>query len=473
MSKYSRLTGGAAAAVAGLALLTGSASAQTFTTTTITNYATQAVTVAAGAITVPAETIAFLSPTTTATTTAGSFLITFTLPTGVTFSITPTVNVTGAACTPAASLVPSGGGNGSNNAVFTITNFATAAAGGTCTVTVNAFTLAGATQLQSKTTSASSSASGFAMTEQVSASTGQTPSFNQAVALPTGIASSTSALSLASSGVNAATINVLPPSNGQKISQPGLPTTNVAWVDLGALNTTLNVAQNATATGQYVFTGVSTTDVITGNFTGATSAYVAPIGTLSCATTFGGRPAGALVGTLSGNTFTFSGVAAGFNGFPGVAQVQEACVYYTGTTIIGPNPAASPFVTTAAVDTTTITMSSAAPLATETYNGVVQQIQYSGNFTTYPEYIRIVNNTAGPIQVFAVVQSDSGSTGTATVETALAANTNDLVPATTVLTNSGVTLNTSGRASMILLGPTGTVFSQLMQQPLGLIDNIQ
>ena len=115
------------------------------------------------------------------------------------------------------------------------------------------------------------------------------------------------------------------------------------------------------------------------------------------------------------------------------------------------------------IGTTTAT----AMLITEIYNGVVFQVVYTGNFTVYPCFVRVVNNTAGSIEVFAVVQGDSGSTGTATVETALPANNNDIVAATTILTNAGVTLPATGRASIILLAPNGTAFSQMMQQPGG------
>jgi len=269
-----------------------------------------------------------------------------------------------------------------------------------------------------------------------------------------------------------AIINVLPPSNGTKISQ-GAPitTTNVAYADLGAINTTLTVSQNATATGQFTFTGTTTTVVLTGNFTGATNAYIAPVGTLSCASSFAAKPSGSLVGTLSGNTITVSGAGAGFNAAAGVAQVQEVCVYYTGTTIVGANPLAAPIVTTASVDTTTVTMSSVAPLATETYNGVVTQIAYTGKFTSYPAFIRVVNNTAAAIQAFAVVQSDTGILGQGAVETALAANNNDLVSVSTILTTAGVT-PTNGRVSLILLGPTGVVFENLILSPNGTLVQI-
>jgi hypothetical protein len=477
MSKYSRLTGGAAA-VAGLALMTGSAFAQTFVTGTITTYATQAVTTASGAITVPVAGMVFTTPLTTAVSTAGSFLITFTLPTGATFSITPSVTINGPLCTAAPNTVvtPSGGGNGAANAVFTIPIIAAAAIGSSCTVGVNAYTLAGATQLQSKTTSTSAAAGGFAMTEQVSASTGTAPTFNQVTALSSGIASSASALTVTSANVIPATINVLSPSNGTKITQ-GAPisTTNVAFADLGSLQTTLAVAANATATGQFTFSGSAANVTITGNLTGANNAYIAPAGTVTCATTFAGKPGGSFTGTIAGNSITFTNAAGtGLNvaANAGILVSQEVCIYYTGTTIIGQNPAAAPFVTSETVDTTTVGLSAATPLATETYNGVVFAVAYTGNFTVYPTFVRVVNGTAASIQVFAVVQGDSGSLGTTTVETGLAANNNDIVPVTTILTNSGVTLPASGRASITLLAPTGTIFSHMMQQPGGLIDNI-
>lgn len=491
MHTIKRLTGGAVAA-AGLALMTGSAVAQTFTTTTVTTYATQAVVAAGGAITVPTAGITWTSPTLTAVSTAGSFLITFTLPTGVTFSINPTANITttSATCATAPNQLPSGGGNGANNAVFTVTVLAGGGAGtGNCSVSLNAFTVLGATQLQTATTSTSGLAGGFAMTEQVSGSTGTVPTFNQTASLPTGIASSVNALALTTAPGRRvpATINVLPPSNGTKITQ-GAPisTTNVAFADLGTLQTSLLVAQNATATGQFFFTGSTTTDVITGNWTGANNAYMAPVGTNVCATTFAGRPSGSITGSISGNTITFVGGAAGFNtgAQVGVVQAQEICVYYTGSTIIGQNPpagAAGGISLSATVDSTTSNLNTTTnPLNNMTYNGVVQNLAYTGCFNSgdcatagaYTAYIRTANYTSGSVQVFAVVQSETGSIGTATITSALGPNSNLLTPAATVVSNAGVTLDSTGRASLTLLAPFGVVFKQLLINPNGVITEL-
>jgi hypothetical protein len=104
-----------------------------------------------------------------------------------------------------------------------------------------------------------------------------------------------------------------------------------------------------------------------------------------------------------------------------------------------------------------------------TTNGGVPQALYTGNFATYPMFIRVVNTTASPVQVSALVQTDSGSTGTALVESALAAHSNDLIPAATILANAGVVLPASGRASLTFTAPTGVAFEQLLVNPNGTI----
>jgi hypothetical protein len=431
---------------------------------TPTTFATQAVLTANGAVTILGG-VEYLSNAYT-TVAADSALLTFTLPSGVLFATTPTATLGGTF----GSGTFSGGGAGANSVTYTITTpAATAVASNANTVTLNAFQITGASALQGKTI-----AGAFQVSAQMTGA--NTPGFSDAKADKTSLALSTSALVWNDTTFipAAATINVLPPSNGTKINQA---TNGQTFFDAGTLSAGLATAFNAAASAQFTFTGTTLAVTVSGNFSGANNAYIAPPFTTSCATSFAGQPTGSLPGTISGNTATFSGVATGFDAVGFVNQ--ELCIYYTGTTIIGQNPAAGNASATslngsmtavAAVDTTT---SPAIGMQTETYNGVVQQIQYSGNFQTYPEYIRIVNNNAAAIQVFAVVQSDSGSTGTATVETALAANSNDLVTASSILASSGVSLAPVGRASMILLGPFGSVFSQLMQQPQGLIVNIQ
>jgi len=425
---------------------------------TPTAYATQAVAAASGALTITGG-VALVSSVFTTGSVGGTATAIFTLPAGVTFSTAPTATVDGTAFT--AATLSGGGGTNSISISITLGSSLFLRQG---TLTLSSFQIAGATALATPT------ASGFVISEQITGSIGATPSLNQVQPVGADLATSASALSFSAVASPGVTIDVLSPGYGTRVSQPvPIGTTDAAWADLGTLYTGLVAGlENALATGQFTFTGDTLAVTLAGNFTGLIGAYVAPAGTTTCATTFAAQPSGAVDGSLLADTLTFSTVGAGLSSTAGGSLSQEVCVYFTGTTIIGQNP--SGLSATGSVDTTTQTT---APLAAETYNGNVQQIQYSGNFTVYPEYIRIVNNNAGPIQALALVQGDSGSTGQTTVETALAGNSNDVVPATTILTNAGVTLPSSGRGSIILLAPNGVVFSQLMQQPGGLVDNIQ
>jgi hypothetical protein len=490
MLAYKRLLGGAIAA-AGLALIGSGAQAALFNNTGVTVFATQAVASASppGTVTINGTfnlaTAATGASFCTAAGTPGSFILTLTLPAGTTFNVIPTLTSTNTlggsvAALPATGTTYTGTSiNGGNAAVYTIgvpggqgtvggTGLCTATADGT--LTFSGFQVAGATALSSTT-----GAGKFQISEQVSASTGVATAFTTTASSPAGLnqptptkvdlAQSANAFNFANVAAVPATINVLPPSNGTKITQGG--STNGVVFDGGNLQAGLNTGLNATATAQFQFSagaGATLNVTATGNFTGANNAYIAPPNTaasLSCASTFGGRPSGSLVGSISGNTITFSGVATGFDATPplAVATVQEICIYYTGTTIIGQNPGGNLITVNATVDTTT---SPSVTLSPEAYNGVVAFFTYTGSFTGgYTVFVRVTNGTAGPVQAFAVAQSDSGSTGQTQVESALAANSS----------NAGVSL-TNGRASIVLLGPNGIGFSQLLVSPNGTVNNL-
>ncbi len=88
------------------------------------------------------------------------------------------------------------------------------------------------------------------------------------------------------------------------------------------------------------------------------------------------------------------------------------------------------------------------------YNGEVQTILYGSNNTSYPSYFRFVNTGATPVPIYAFVQGDGGSTGTATVENPLGANQSDLVPASTLISSSGITTGPFGRFAVTFFAPT-------------------
>jgi hypothetical protein len=414
-------------------------------------YAIQAVTGAGGALTLSAN-INYLSLPPTST---GSFLITFALPTGVTFASTPSAAGDGAVC--ASSVPVSSGGNGSSSVTFTATVNAIT---GACRVTLSAFLVSGATALQQPTTLTANSlnSAGFNISEQVTGSNVGGVA-NEATATPIALAYSESELVFNSTNQTAApvAIDVSSPSLGTKFSNGG---TDQVLADIGALNYGTNGAFNATASGPYNFPGSTLSITLSGNFSGIGSAYLdTGNSTGSCApdaTTEAGRT-GVVAGTVAANSITFAGVNGGGVNNPflpannGTQVPQAVCLYATGTQLLGANP--NGFGATASISPTTAQADSVSPSALESirYNGVVQQLLYATDGPSYPGYVRIVNNSANTVPVFASVQTDSGSVGTATVESGLAGNHNDLVPVSTIAGNAGVT--PSSRMTLTLFAP--------------------
>ena len=415
-------------------------------------YATQAVTAASGAITLAANVSYAVTPPIG----AGNFLIAFTLPNGVSFASTPSAAGDGTNC--ATSVPLSSGGTGSS-----VTFQAQVIANGKCTVTLNSFLVTGATALQNKTTVGATSlnSAGFNISEQVSGASAGLVLLNEAKATPIALAQSGSELAfLSAAGTQdvGPVIDVSSPSLGTKFKVAGANTTRV---DIGALTYGTNGNLNATATGPYNFPGSSASITLTGNFTGIASAYLNPPGGVACAASASAEAAlsNVITGTISGSSVTFASVTGAPNPNPftsannNTTQTQEVCLYATGSNLIGSNPLG--FGTTATISPTSNQADSSTPPALDAYNynGVVQQFLYATAGTSYPGYLRIVNGSGNTIQVFASVQTDAGSLGSTTVESALAANNNDLVPVSTIASNAGVTLGAFARTTMTVFAP--------------------
>jgi hypothetical protein len=416
------------------------------------SYATQAVTAASGAITLAANVSYAVTPAAT-----GTFLITFTLPTGVTFASTPSAAGDGTNC---ASAVPvTSGGTGSS-----VTFQATVQKAGACTVTVNSFLVAGATALQSTTTvlGTNLNSAGFNISEQVSGASSGLVGLNEAKSTPIALAASGSELAFfsATSVTQDPTpvIDVSSPSLGTKFQVAAVDKT---WVDIGALTYGTNGNLNATATGPYNFPGSSASITLTGNFNGIGSAYLNPPGGVGCATSASTEAglSNVITGTITGSSVTFANVTGAPNNNPFTSgnnpsvQTQEVCLYATGSNLIGSNPLGFGAAGTISPTTNQADSLPKSALDSYNYNGVVQQFLYAVAGGSYPGYLRIVNGSGNTIQVFASVQADGGSLGTTTVETGLAANNNDLVPVSTIATNAGVTLGAHPRTTLTVFAP--------------------
>jgi hypothetical protein len=459
MFKLRRLGGvGVAAALAAGTLMSTTAMAATTFTNAAANYAIEAVSGASGAITI--ESNAKFAVTGVAAG-VGSFLLTITLPPSVQFNGTPTVTGDGTVCVGTAT-PPTLGGSGSNFAQFTI-GAPAANPGGTCTVTLNSFNVTGATALETPSTQATpptgTSSSGFNVTAQASGASGSLLAVSTTAIKVALAVSQDEILLLTASGAPGGVIDVNAPSLGTKfIDSLGV---DVSAFNPGLVGYGLTAALNATATGAFNLGSTSGTLVLGGNFGGITAAVLItpPPAPLCPAAPPSG--AGVFPATLTSSTATFSNVTGPFVP-PGPSLVAASVCLYGGTSVLSANPPntgapAVPFGLTATVGVGTVTANQtllpSTPLVGYQYNGVVQPLLYADNGSVYPSFVRIVNNSGATIPVFALVQGDGGSTGTATVESGLKAFNNDTVPVTTIVTAAGVTPGPFGRVSMTLFAP--------------------
>jgi hypothetical protein len=229
-------------------------------------------------------------------------------------------------------------------------------------------------------------------------------------------------------------------------------------------------------------TGTTATLTLTGNYSGITSIFFDPTGGGgACQTTAAKEAAvsGVNTGTISGSTATFSGII--FSATPGLV-----CEYAGGTSLIGVNPSGVSATVTVPASTgiaaTTVTFTT--PIGPSVYvPGTPYFVSYTGNFSSYPTFLRIVNNAAAPVMVYADVQGDLGVAGGAIVESGLPPFDNDLVSVATIISNAGLSLG-NNRASLIVFaspaaavanagaaafGPGSVVISHLMVNPDGTI----
>jgi hypothetical protein len=372
--------------------------------------------------------------------TSAAFSITFTLPTGVTFTNNP--SATGDGTVFASTLLQVSGGVGDNFITFTGTaNPEAALSFGT--VSLGAFNLAGATALASTNTTT------FVITASVSSTISALNDAGTKGQLATS-ESATQVTTTDSLGL-AQVIDVTSPSLGDQWKQYGADTLvaddgAVVIASFGGLAEASDAAEFIPASSGTVtltglsWGGVSTPFLLTGAFPqpGTTT-------TSGCPTT---PPSGAVTGTVSGVVITFANVT-----LPPVASFDffEVCLGVTGKALIAANLTTTAAMTSPA-GVTTFAGVPALPLNPYTYNGAVQQVLYSGTFPPYTAYERINNNTGTSADVITVVQPDSG-TAAGTTTTTVAANSNVLVAASTLISNSGVTLDSTGRASMLFLTP--------------------
>ena len=469
--------------IVGLAIAVGAliapvlASAGTMSSSPVP-YATEAVIASAGGgtLSVPATSSIQLQTgnTTTASGAGGSVVVVFTLPTGV--AATGTVFGTvgdggGGNCPGGARLTGSLGGTPSGNQIiFTLPTLANGAAQSNCTVTLNTFTITGATALQAVTPA------GFVVSGQVISQSNATIPVDTSPAT-TALASSVDGLTLTpfaapgfvDTGVNASLNGVRAPGkvfgtngNDSLVFAAGTLEVDAAGDDPGAVAAD-GVSPFTFGTGADAQTSATVT--LAGQLSGIGSIYFDPAGG-ACAPTAAAEAgsSGVKTATLSGSVATFTGVT--FSSTPGTV-----CEYANGTSLIGVNPSGMIVAGTVPATSTTAAanVTSPATLGITAYSdGSPRFVTYGGNISSYPTFTRIVNNSSLPLQVYAYVQTDSGSLGSAVVESGLAPFTNDLVPDSTILSNAGVSPSPTGRASFIFfMAPNNNAVENAGQTTFG------
>ena len=376
---------------------------------------------------------------------------TITLPSGFQFTSLPSVTGPGSTTFPFLS-----GGIGSNSVTFKVSTTSVPAGG---TVSIGSFSVSGATALEGQFGGNALSMT-FQATNNVNAGNNDNapipvPVFTHAVgSLPDTITPGSGQINLASTPPGTQFVP-----NGATIATSGLVATF-------AINTELNDPFNSNAPvlkANGLANTLNSSDTVTitvqGKFTGIATAYASPTVT-TCAS---GVPGGAITGTVTSTSLTFTGVT--------INTPMQICMVPDGVTLM--QEMTTPFIYTYSAGTSTdffggLSQTTAGNFYT--YNGsLLQEILYTGIFSPYPMYIRIVNDGTPEVNVLAAVKADNGSTGYAAVS--VPGNTNQLVPVSTFIENSGVTLDSTHRASiMFLTVPAANVkISQLLLDPNGIL----
>lgn len=398
-----------------------------------------------GAVTIPAGVAYSAADSSTA---AQGGLVTFTLPTGVTFTSTPSVTADGTTFTAA---TVSGGGNGSNTLTVNVTNGTTTTTGATA-LTLGAFTVTGATALSSPTATGafniSAQASGFATTADSDA----TP---KTATLATSVRQNI--LTTTNQGSATDKIDVSSPSNGTRFTI-GTTTLNQSFHTVGVLTPSTGTGVNATNTATFAFaSGTATTVTVSGYpFSAVSSVYMAPANTTTCAAT---APTGSTTGTVSGNSVTFTGVVAG-------AGSRAVCLVNTGNTIL---PALAGTITATATRDT-FTAPATLPVSLDgqlTYNGTVVNVNYVvGNGAGYAMYLNVVNPASAAAPVMISLRKSDGTVLNGTLTSSLGANSSQLFTMADINTATGANLaNESSRAFITLLSTAPIRATNFMLNP--------
>jgi hypothetical protein len=430
-------------------------------------YAIESVVTSGGAITLPPGVLVYTTGANLLTTVlGGNFVVTFTLPAGVTPTGTVTASVAnvgvGSTCAPQSTLSPSSVSG--STITFTVpTN--PAILGNVCTVTLQGsgpgvgLSVTGATALQAFNPGLT------VITYSARLTANNVVSFPiDAGPVTATFASSFSglfflSLAPASAGAAPLVIDVGAAGLGKKFKQFGADSVVADLGDLIVLGIVGLVQQD----GVSPFTiGVGQiTITLTGNFNNIASAFITGFaggpstsGPCGSSGTPPGTPAAVATGAaVTPTSITFTGISLGVP--LGVNIFGELCLVANGTGVIGPNPPAAVETVTATVSSTppTTQKDPGAALLAYTYNGSIQQLLYTDANPIYPNFIRIVNNSSAPASVIPVLQPEGGSPVSG-APIAVPGNNNVLIPFATIATSAGLTLGPGNfRTSALFLTP--------------------
>ena len=239
-------------------------------------------------------------------------------------------------------------------------------------------------------------------------------------------------------------------------------TTNAAAARYATL-TTITIANpatvNAVGGASYTLPTATETVTISGPFSGISRAYLS---TAACVTTAGASlAAGAVVGTISGNTATFTAI-------PSAAAVFNTCIENSGSTVLQAGTYSAAAVSS--LSTQSILGSTLTSVGTLAYNGVASTINYVTGGSAYQYFLRVTNPNSGTGQVFAVVTKEDGTTFSGSITTNLGANANALYSVSDLNAATGANLGAADRARVqLLLGANMTGTGILFNTATGVI----
>jgi len=415
-------------------------------------YASQAVLVSAGAITISPFALFYETTEIFGGTGAGSFNVVFTLPSGVTPTGTVTAevgNVIGSACTPQATLAPASVVGGA--ITFTVAVVATAGAN-ECFVELQGaavgvgLSVVGANALATFDPNNPENETVLKYKAQLTGNGGAATFITDVTPLSAEFATSKSALRFITDAPETPNftplaIDVGLSGLGKKFLQNGVDTVtadigavrvnSLASDDdgcfLGAVGPLLCQSDGVTP---FVLSAPFTIN-LPGNFANIASAFItpfvsAPPGSGSASPTKNNPCSGGpgLPGVVTPTLITFPGITIPT---PDVLFWGEVCLVANGTGIIGSNPGG--FKATATISAPVTTQKDTAnDLLAYTINGAVQQLLYATTNPAYPFFVRIVNNTPAAANVIAQLQPEAGGAPSIAVLPPLAANSNTLTP---------------------------------------------